>query len=230
MPNWFKDRVGSTEFNYEAGGRNSYPDFRLVAVPVGYETKGLAYPGRDASFDCNSQVPSGFHNGRDIYYVFGRYPKDPDGDRYPVVDLVLCHGDFLNAQHDYVHKNKSVKGFGSYGDIMIRDRKMYVAATPYRIAKGLAHRVTLILPADAEVDDDLVPVGDVIRVETADLIVGYSFDLETNEIEPSRVPNPSAGKEHWFRAWRAKGAATDAVTIRDSIEILDESEIDEDEC
>ena len=44
-----------------------------------------------------------------------------------MLDLVVCHGDFLNADHDYVHKNKSVKGFGSYGDIMIRDRKMYVA-------------------------------------------------------------------------------------------------------
>jgi len=38
--------------------------------------------------------------------------------------LVICHGDFLNADHDYVHKNKSVKGFGTYGDILIRDRKM----------------------------------------------------------------------------------------------------------
>lgn len=227
--NWFKDRVASSGFNYEAGGRNSYPDFRLVKVPVGYEIKGLAYPGRDASFDCNSQVPTGFHNGRDIYYVFGRYPKDPDGDQYPVLDLVLCHGDFLNAHHDYVHKNKNVRGFGSYGDILIRDRKMYVAPTPFRIVYGLAHRVTLILPSEARVNSDLVPVGDLIRVETEELIVGYSFDLETNEIEPSRVPNPSAGKEHRFTAWRAKGAATDVVRIRDFAEELSEGGIDEDE-
>jgi hypothetical protein len=38
-----------------------------------------------------------------------------------VLDLVVCHGDFLNADHEYVHKNKNVKGFGIYGDIMIRD-------------------------------------------------------------------------------------------------------------
>ena len=48
-----------------------------------------------------------------------------------MLDLVVCRGDFLNADHTYVHKNKSVKGFGSYGDIMIRDRKMYVAPTPF---------------------------------------------------------------------------------------------------
>jgi len=43
--------------------------------------------------------------------VFGRYPAEPDGNSYPVFDLVICHGDFLNADHDYIHKNRSVKGF-----------------------------------------------------------------------------------------------------------------------
>ena len=145
--NWFRARLEETGLNFEAGGRNSYPDFRMVATTEGYELKGLAYPGRDANFDSNSQVPSGFHNGRTIYYVFGRYPKKPDGNTYPVIDLVLCHGDFLNADHEYTHKNKNVKGFGSYGDIMIRDRKMYVVPTPFHLAEGVAHRQTLILPA-----------------------------------------------------------------------------------
>ncbi|MGA2621944.1 MAG: hypothetical protein ABSF26_30445 [Thermoguttaceae bacterium] len=106
--NWFQARLRETGLNFERGGRNSYPDFRLVAATEGYEIKGLAYPGRDANFDSNSQAPSGFHNGRTIHYVFGRYPKKPDGNTYPVLDLVVCHGDFLNADHDYVHKNKSV--------------------------------------------------------------------------------------------------------------------------
>jgi hypothetical protein len=85
------------ELNYDSPGRNTYPDFRLVRQTEGYELKGLAYPGRDASYDCNSQVPRGEHNGRSVYYVFGRYPKKPDGDTYPVLDLVICHGSFLNA-------------------------------------------------------------------------------------------------------------------------------------
>jgi hypothetical protein len=72
--NWFKERLKGTRLHFETGGRNSYPDFRMVATTDGYELKGLAYPGRDASFDSNSQAPSGFHNGRTIYYVFGRYP------------------------------------------------------------------------------------------------------------------------------------------------------------
>ena len=61
-------------------GIPSYPDFRLVASTDGFEVKGLAYPGREANYDCNSQVPSGSHNGRTIFYIFGRYPADPDGD------------------------------------------------------------------------------------------------------------------------------------------------------
>jgi hypothetical protein len=98
-------------------------------------------------------------------YVFGRYPKNPDGKTYPVIDLVLCHGNFLNADHEYVHKNKSVKGFGSYGDILIRDRKMYVVPTPFHLVRGVAHQQTLILPADASADDELVEVGELRRRE-----------------------------------------------------------------
>ena len=147
--NWFKARLVETGFNFEIGGRNSYPDFRMVATTEGYELKGLAYPGRDASFDSNSQVPSGFHNGRTVYYVFGRYPKKPDGNTYPVLDLGHLPRNFLNADHEYTHKNKSVKGFGSYGDILIRDRKMYVVPTPFRLVDGVAHQQTMILPADA---------------------------------------------------------------------------------
>lgn len=104
--NWIKARLAETELNFEVGGRNTYPDFRLVTSPNGFEVKGLAYPGREANYDCNSQIPSGSHNGRNIYYVFGRYPAEPDGDSYPVLDLVVCHGDFLNADHDYRTRTK----------------------------------------------------------------------------------------------------------------------------
>lgn len=121
--NWFLARLKETGFHYEMGGRNSYPDFRMVRLTEGYEIKGLAYPGREVTYDSNSQVPSGSHNGRIIFYVFGRYPATPDGDTYPVLDLVICHGDFLNADHEYTHKNRSVKGFGSYGDIMFATEK-----------------------------------------------------------------------------------------------------------
>jgi hypothetical protein len=209
--NWFQERLSETGRHFEAGGRNSYPDFRIVKLTEGFEVKGLAYPGRDASFDSNSQIPSGFHNGRTIYYVFGRYPKDPDGNTYPVVDLVLCHGDFLNADHGYMHKNKSVRHFGSYGDILIRDRKMYVVPTPFKIAEGLAHHATLVLPNDVEPGPGFQLVGQIRRRGADSLIVGYSFDLLRNVLTPQAVPNPNAGTEHVFRAWRVDGAPSTPV-------------------
>jgi len=213
--NWFKSRLQETSLNFEVGGRNTYPDFRLVAAAEGYELKGLAYPGRTASFDSNSQLPSGFHNGRTIYYVFGRYPKRPDGNSYPVLDLVICHGDFLNADHDYLHKNQSVRCFGSYGDILIRDRKMYVVPTPFRLVEGLAHQQTLIVPGDTMVEKDLAPVGYLLRREADELIAAYSFDLKTNQLDSRKVPNPAAGREHIFRAWRLKESPLTSVSMCD---------------
>ena len=186
----------------------------MVAATDGYELKGLAYPGRDASFDSNSQVPTGFHNGRTIYYVFGRYPKEPDGNSYPVLDLVVCHGDFLNADHEYVHKNKSIKGFGTYGDMLIRDRKMYVVPTPFRLVEGIAHQQTLILPSEVAAPRRFENVGELRRVEANELIVGYTFNLQQNELTEEKIANPAAGCEHCFRAWRIKGSTGGDVSMR----------------
>ncbi|MGH7794437.1 MAG: hypothetical protein ACREQ2_06015 [Candidatus Binatia bacterium] len=220
--NWFKGRLRETRLKFEVGGRNTYPDFRLVASTNGFEVKGLAYPGREANYDCNSQVPSGNHNGRTIFYVFGRYPAEPDGSSYPVLDFVLCHGDFLNADHKYVHKNKNVKGFGTYGDIMIRDRKMYVAPTPFGLTTGTAHNQTLILPSDFRMNSRLREVGKLVRRETDKLIVGYTFDLRTNRLKPELVDNATAGKEHKFVAYRLKGSAIEEVAMRPPREVMAE--------
>src|SRR6266567_2466943 len=210
--NWFQKRLQKLGIHFEGSGRNTYPDFCLVEYPEGYEIKALAWPGRDRDYDSNSQVPTGYHNGRQIFYVFGRYPADlssypeqSSGRRqYPVVDLVICHGDFLNADHEYIHKNKSVKGFGTYGDIMIRDRKMYVAPTPFALTEGTAHNQTLILPADFRLNSRFRSVGNLVRREAEKLIVGYTFDLRTNTLKPESVGNPAAGKEHNFVAYCLK--------------------------
>lgn len=214
---WFSGRLDETGTHFEQAGRNRYPDFALVEYTEGYEIKGLAWPGRDATYDANSQVPTGLHNGRTVFYVFGRYPKDTEGeDEYPVVDLVVCHGDFLNADHDYKHKNKSFKGFGSYGDIMIRDRKMYVVPTPFAIADGLVGMRTLILPRDYDVPEGFAKVGDLVRVETEHLVVAYDFDLRTNEIRAHKVPNPGAGREHYFVAYRLDSDPSTPVSLVES--------------
>lgn len=215
--NWVGDRITACRLDSDEPARNTYPDFRLVDYPEGYEVKGLEFPGREANYDSNSQVPTGRHRGREVFYVFGRYPKAESGvDEYPVVDLVVCHGSFLNADTEYVHKNKSFYGFGSYGDILVRDRKMYVVPTPFALASGTAGLATLILPADYQPQSqDLVAVGDLRRVEVEDILVSYEFNMQTNEMTTHKQPNPNAGKVHYFRAYRSRGVGDDkTVALR----------------
>ena len=218
---WFQKRLAALALHFEGSGRNTYPDFSLVQYTEGYEVKGLAWPGRERDYDSNSQVPTGQHNGRQIFYVFGRYPADltPYGDggsgrrQYPVVDLVLCHGDFLNADHAYIHKNKNVKGFGTYGDIMIRDRKMYVAPTPFALTEGTMGLMTLILTEGYNAPPGFREVGRLTRTEAPQLVVGYSFDLRTNELKAEKIPNPRAGTQHKFVAYRLKTQTDKPVSM-----------------
>lgn len=205
--NWVQIRFGACNLNFDEPGRNTYPDFRLVDHPEGYEVKGLAWPGREADYDSNSQVPTGKHNGRTVFYVFGRYPSNVTGvDEYPVTDLVICHGSFLNADSNYIHKNKSFRGFGSYGDILVRDRKMYVVPTPFALTDGTAGLSTLIVPGDfAPKSDALVKVGEFERVEVDEVVSSYEFNLETNALIRHMTPNPSAGAVHRFSAYRSRG-------------------------
>ncbi len=231
--NWFQKRLESLNVFFEASGRNAYPDFRMVNSADGFEVKGLAWPGRERDYDCNSQVPSGCHNGRQVFYVFGRYPADlapytteVAGRRcYPVIDLVICHGDFLNADRDYLHKNKNIKGFGSYGDLMIRDRKMYVAPTPFSLTEGTTGLMTLILPETIEVDDRFQQVGQLVRFEAEEIVVGYHFDLRTNELIAEKVANPTMGASHRFNAYRLITQTSKAVSmVTSSDEILSQDE------
>jgi hypothetical protein len=221
--NWIGDRFEELGLTPLKAKRNSFPDFALPSPPEGYEVKGLEFPGRYQNYDSNSQVPTGSHGGwSPIYYIFGRYPKGA-GTRYPVTDLVLCHGDFLNATHDYVHKNKHIKGFGSYGDIMIRDRKMYVVPTPYALTEGMEGEITLVVPAGEAVPGHLLLVGDLVRTETERLLAGYRFNLRTNEIGVDYLDNPDAGREHAFRAYRHQGAgAEQTVSMRDVVQVIQE--------
>jgi len=222
--NWFRKRLEAMRINFDSPGRNTYPDFRLVHSPEGYELKGLAYPGREADYDCNSQVPRGEHNGRQVFYVFGRYPTKPDGNRYPVLGLVLCHGSFLNADNAYEHKNKSFRGLGSYGDILVRDRKMYVAPTPFALVDGTAHRNTLILPDTENPGPGFVPVGTLRRREVDQIVVTYKFDLRKSALQTTTAPNPNAGLVHVFVAYRLKGDPAEPVSLRSREHILRELE------
>lgn len=210
---WVQDRLDDAGLGFEKSGRNTYPDFPLMGEPCeGFEVKSLAYPGRDTSYDANSQPPCGVHGGRTVFYVFVRYPKGAGAD-YPVHDLVVCHGDFLNPSRDYEHRNDNVPNFGAYGDIMIRDRKMYVVRTPYAIADGLAGQRTLILPSGWDVPDRFKAVGAVERQEADEVAVGYTFDLRVSELRVISEANPNAGKSHRFTAYRPDNGDDTVVTL-----------------
>ncbi len=216
--NWFKALLESQALDFDEPGRNTYPDFRLVHTPVGYEIKGLGVPGRVANYDCNSQIPHGIYRGRQIVYVFGRYPAQPDTNKYPVFDLVLCHGSFLNADDAYVHKNKSIRGMGSYGDILLRDRKMYVAPTPYGLLEGVERQVTLILPAAWSVSGNMVKRGEIVRSEADQIMGGYAFDLTTNELQATWRKNPHARRQHRFVAYRPDSSPGPDVQLRQDVQ------------
>lgn len=206
--NWVRDRLDALGIRYHTPGRNTYPDFRIIDNPEGYEAKGLAWPGRESDYDANSQVPAGVHDGRQVFYIFGRYPTDllSDVDEYPVTDLIVCHGSFLNADSAYVHENKSFRGFGAYGDILVRDRKMYVVPTPFSLLNGATGLATLILPDSHEPStENLVPVGEVERIEADQVVTSYEFDLQANSLVANKQANPHAEAVHRFRAYRSRG-------------------------
>ncbi len=89
------------------------------------------------------------------------------------------------------------------------------APTPFSLAEGTAHHFTLILPADAAIDDDLIEVGYLVRKEVDKVVVAYSFDLRTNEMATKLIDNPNAGCEHHFKAYRMNGDPPDRVQLQE---------------
>ncbi|WP_293914765.1 hypothetical protein [Deinococcus sp.] len=218
---WMQERLKEVVGDhYSDVGRNGYPDFVLSDSAEGYELKGLSLPGRP-TIDSNSRFPQAMHRGRQIYYVFGRYPQTSDLS-LGLSDLLICHASFINATAADP-KNKSFLGYGSYGDLMVRDRKMYVFPLPFYTASGTVGNRTLILPDYSPVDDRLECVGELVRREVERLLVGYTFDFRSNTLTPEFTTNPQAGREHRFRAYRLAGQSGEAVTLTDSREVLEEA-------
>jgi hypothetical protein len=50
-------------------------------------------------------------------------------------------------------------------------------------------------------------------VEAQSVVVGYAFDLKTNVITPTAIPNPSADKVHPFVAYRMSHDSDNPVTL-----------------
>lgn len=215
--NWFQSILEEQQIIFDEPKRNTYPDFQLTNQPLGFEIKGLSYGryGSRKNYDSNSQFPHGCYQNREIIYVFGRYPAKPESNTYPVLDLIMCHGSFLNSDDDYIHDNKNVKGMGSYGDILLRDRKMYVPPTPFSLLNGVEKQVTLILPNTWPAPSTLTPVGNLTRVEGTQKMTGYSFDLTTNDLIATWGQNPTGGTKHKFVAYRYSNNAESPVDLKE---------------
>ena len=82
---------------------------------------------------------------------------------------------------------------------------MYFAPTPFTLAEGIAHHRTLTLPERMPADGDLREIATLTRKETQQRVVAYNFDLITSELKTSLAPNPNAGDEYVFKAYRMEG-------------------------
>lgn len=200
---WVEQRIRGAGYEVPTAGRNTYPDFPVDGIDEAYEVKGITVASRENDFDCNSALPSGQHGGREVLYVFGRYEGGAAGEYPAVLDVVIAHGAFLNAGGGYQADNKSMRVLGSYGDILLRDRKMYVSYTPFRLLTGLREHCTLVLPEGwPERPADMVQVGAVERAEHEQILTAYHADLPANTLTPDFEANPNAGRVHRFEVWR----------------------------
>ena len=106
---------------------------------------------------------------------------------------------------------------------MIRDRKMYVAPTPFALTDGTTGLLTLIVPEGFATDPRFQEVGRLTRIEAASLVVGYTFDLRTSELKEAKVPNPRAGTEHKFVAYRLTSQTAKPVSMAAPPSISDDA-------
>jgi len=203
---WFAERLDELAMTYVQGGRNSYPDFVIgqAAGSEGYEIKSLRFAnGRPArkDIDFNSTIPSGHKDGRPVFLVFFLYEGTGDNPR-SVHTLSVAHADLINSDHAVAddHVNVAIKGFGSFGDGFIRNRKMYVFPHPISVDPSGLGRARLIVPEGwGTPADGLKQVGTIERRKTARVLEGYRISLYgRTEPEIHRSPNPEAGQTQRF--------------------------------
>ncbi|EXJ14200.1 hypothetical protein [Imhoffiella purpurea] len=210
---WFADRVDGLGLPLMPQGRNSYPDFWVgddAHAPVeGYEIKSLAFNhGRPArkDYDSNSTIPSGRKDGRDVFLVFFLYTGSGASPR-PVQSLCIAHGDLINADHAVAaaHVNEAIRGFGSYGEGFIRDRKMYVFPHPLTVYPAGIGRCSLILPADWDVSDPrLARVGSLERVVADESLQGYRIHLDgKTPADKQTMRRSDAGQQRRFHIYES---------------------------
>lgn len=90
------------------------------------------------------------------------------------------------------------------------------------LTEGTTGLMTLIVPEGTPADPRFKKVGSLTRVETDRLVVGYTFDLRSNEIEAATVTNPRAGTKHSFAAYRLKDQAGKPISMVARIPVPDD--------
>ena len=208
---WFVDRLKSLKVPFKQLGRNTYPDFWVGTDPCeGFEIKSLAFtkgrPAR-ADYDCNSSIPSGRVDSRDVFLAFFLYTGTGDQPRR-VHSLSIAHGDLINSDHALAdaHANSAVRQFGSYGDGFIRDRKMYRFPNPFTLDPAGIGRCRLIVPSSWDLSaNKLRKVGSIKRTVFSTEVAGYSVNLRASgKFTVKRVPYPNAGTVLSFDLFEAK--------------------------
>jgi len=201
---WFQHRLVETGYPWRISGRNTYPDFWLDVdgVPEGYEVKSLALNPRGQpariDFDANSSIPSGVRASAQILIAFFLYTGARDAPR-EVHSLVLFHGDLLNDERELVHQNLAIRGFGSYGDAFIRDRKMYVFKTPFAIDPSSLGHLRLIVPTEWALQDSrVVKIGTITRTIASERLREYRVDLYQHVVTAVTAADPRAGQVRTF--------------------------------
>lgn len=100
----------------------------------------------------------------------------------------------------------------------MRLRNMYRPPSPYQLLEGLDQGATLITPADTLVTS-LSPAGTLKRQGAPELIKDVLVDYESNKFRVRKRPNPNAGSDHHFCAWRTHTLGP-TVSLRMSGEAL----------
>ncbi len=217
---WVEARIRGAGFLVPETGRNTYPDFPVDGFPEAYEVKGITQGSRERDFDCNSTLPEGTHGGKHVFYLFGRYEGPKAGASPKVLDIAIVHGSFLNAGGGAISANSSFRGLGSYGDVLLRARKMFVARTPYGLLTNLRDSCTLVLPEGWETGGEgFVRVGTFQRREVKEDVVGYSENFLTADLKPITAAHSRGVRTLVFEAWRtASSSDTGEVAMEGSIE------------
>ena len=217
VQDWVEERAAEARCEVEAQGRNKYPDFwlSLDGTTIGNEVKSLAHHpnGRPArkDLDFNSTAPQSLMQGRDCFLTFVLYRHDSLDSPLQGTVTTVCLADiaFLNADKNFVPLNLSVKKFGSYGDGIIRNRRMYRFRHPVtvldEIGLDIRGRPTLILPegslGQAEaLADRLLQIGSVERATAPQRLASYLVNVRTGEIEP-RFTEAKQQLLHRFEVW-----------------------------